>query len=452
MGSSFKEFSLADNVRSIPTLKDGLKPSQRKVIYGLGTRGESAKEIKVATLAEHVSGKTDYHHGGGSLVGAIVGLARSYPGTNNMNFLMPNGQFGSRLTKEAAAERYIFTEFSPYYRMIFKKEDDILLEHQLSDGEKIEPYTYFPLLPMAIVNGSDGTGTGHRSFILQYHPEHIRDACLKVLAGKKLPMDSLIPWFKGFRGTVTKDEETGQIEVRGILEVVNTTTIRITELPVGFYLDEYKAFLYTLVDKDFIKEFDDDSTEKQFNFTITCPRSTTALDHEELMRKFKLIARDTEVFTLWNENDTIERFDTPEDIVTRFVQWRVLGYDERRKRLIAKTNEEVRFLNEKLRFILFYLANVDKFKNTSKADLVELLLKNKFDDYDRLLQQQIWKLTKDEIEKLKDEIKNAEAYLKELNADTGSRMYERELKAFKYEPGLGDVETAVQAPSKRKKK
>lgn len=432
MNSSFKEFSQADNVRSIPKLKDGLKPSQRKVIYGLSTRGENAKEIKVATLAEHVSGKTDYHHGGGSLVGAIVGLAVSYPGTNNMNFLMPNGQFPSRLTKEAAAPRYIFTEFSSYYRQIFKKEDDILLEHQMSDGEKIEPYNYFPLLPMSLINGSDGTGTGHRSFILQYHPEHVRDACLKVLQGKKLAMDTLIPWFKGFRGSVMKDEETAQIEVRGILSVENTTTIKITELPVGYYLDDYIAFLFTLKDADFIKEWNDDSTTQQFQFTITCPRSTTALDHETLMKRFRLIARDTENFTLWNEHDVIERFDTPEDIVERFVKWRVLGYEERRKRLISKTAEEVRFLNEKLRFILFYLDHVDDFKGKKKDDLITLLLANKFADYDDLLRQQIWKLTRDEIEKLKDEIKNAKAYLAELEGDTGAEMFARELKAFKY--------------------
>jgi len=452
MDSNFKEFSLADNVRSIPKLKDGLKPSQRKVIYGLGTRGENAKEIKVATLAEHVSGKTDYHHGGGSLVGAIVGLAVSYPGTNNMNYLMPNGQFPSRLTKESAAERYIFTEYSPYFRSIFKKEDDILLEYQLSDGEKIEPFNYFPLLPMALVNGSDGTGTGHRSFILQYHPEHVRDACIKVLQGKKLPMDSLVPWFKGFSGSVAKDEETAQIEVRGLMEVVNTTTIKITELPVGYYLDDYIAFLYTLVDSGFIKEFDDDSTTKQFKFTVTCPRSTTALDAETLMKKFKLIARDTENFTLWNENDVIERFDTPEDIVKRFVDWRVLGYEERRVRLIDKTKEEVRFLNEKLRFILFYLANVDEFKNKKKDDLIALLLANKFVDYDDLLRQQIWKLTRDEIDKLKNEIKNAEVYLGELIGDTGAQMFIRELKAFKYDPEAGEVDTPAQAPAKRKKK
>jgi DNA topoisomerase II len=432
MNSNFKEFSLEDNIRSIPTLKDGLKPSQRKVIYGMQLRGENAKEIKVATLAEHVSGKTDYHHGGGSLVGAIVGLARSYPGTNNMNLLMPNGQFGSRLTKEAAADRYIYTEFSPYFRQLFKKEDDILLEHLLSDGEKIEPKSYFPILPMALVNGSDGTGTGHRSLILQYHPEHVRDACLKVLQGKKLPMDTLIPWFKGFHGTVEKDEDTAQITITGSLEVVNTTTIHVTELPVGYYVDEYKAVLNDLKDAGFIKDFDDESKEEGFLFIITCPRSTTALSEEELYKRFKLVSRFTETLTLWNENDAIEKFDTPEDIVIRFVGWRLARYEDRRQKLIADTTEYIRKISEKLRFILFYLDHVDDFKGKKKDALIELLLKNKFVDYDWLLSMPIWNLTRDKIDELKKEIGDQKAYLKTLEDDTAKEMYTRELKAFKY--------------------
>lgn len=429
-GSMFKEFSLADCVRSIPQIGDGLKPSQRKAVYGMQLRGENAKEIKVATFAEFVSGNTDYHHGAGSLVGAIEGLARNYPGTNNMNLLMPNGQFGSRLTKEAAAERYIFTEFSQNFRKLFKKEDDILLENAISDGQKIEPLTYFPILPMSLINGAEGTGTGHACFILQYNPESIRDACLAVLTGKKLKMDTLIPWFKGFTGTVEKDEETAQIAITGRMKIVNTTTINIMELPVGWYVDDYKNVLFALQDAGYVKSFDDASTEDAFNFIVNVPRTTTELGEEALMKLFKLVKRETENFTLWNEKGVIEKFDTPEDIVERFIPWRTAQYENRRQRLIQTTSENIRWLSEKLRFILFYLANVDLFKNKKKDDLVSLLIENKFDDYDRLLGMSIWNLTFDKIEELKKEIGTAEIYLKGLEADTAKAMYTRELKAF----------------------
>ena len=132
--TAFKEFSLYDNVRSIPTLFDGLKPAHRKTVYGMQLRGENAAEIQVERVAAQIAAATDYHHGVGSLEGTIVGMAVNYPGTNNMNLLMPNGQFGSRLTKEASAGRYINTKFSENFRKLFKKEDDSILEHILVDG------------------------------------------------------------------------------------------------------------------------------------------------------------------------------------------------------------------------------------------------------------------------------------------------------------------------------
>jgi DNA topoisomerase-2 len=429
--SAFKEFSLYDNVRSIPTLFDGLKPSQRKVIYGMQLRGENAAEIQVERVAAQIAANTDYHHGTGSLESTIVGMANNYAGTNNMNLLIPSGQFGSRLTKEAASGRYILTKFSENFRKLYKKEDDSILENILVDGEKIEPKFYIPLLPMVLVNGAQGTGTGHACLIMNYHPEAVRDACLKVVLGKKLPMNTLVPWFNGFSGDVERVEETGQVVVTGALEVVNTTTIKITELPVGVYLDQYKEFLNKLEDSGFIKDYEDRSTEEGFDFTINAPRSTTALDEEVLYQKFKLISRDTENFTLWNEKGVLERFDTAEDIVERFVVWRLARYEDRRQKLISDTKESIRWMSEKLRFILFYLENVNAFKNKRKDDLVTLLLKNDFVDYDRLLAMPMWNLTHDKIEELKKDIAESKRYLATLEADTAHEMYKRELKEFK---------------------
>ncbi len=432
MNSAFKEFSLYDNVRSIPFLFDGMKPSQRKAVYGVQLRGESAGEIQVERLAAQVAAATDYHHGTGSMESTIIGMACNYTGTNNMNVFIPSGQFGSRLTKEAAAGRYIFTKFSPYFRQLFKKEDDSILQHHVVDGEKIEPKFYIPLLPMMLINGAQGTGTGHACLIMNYHPEQVRDACLKVVEGKQLKKGALIPWFKNFTGTVERNAETGQVVITGKLEVVNSTTIKITELPVGVYLDPYKDHLKKLEDSGFIKDFEDRSTEEGFEFVVSCPRSTTILDNEELYKKFKLVARDTENLTLWNEDGVLERFDSVEDIIERFVGWRLERYEDRRQKLIAETTEAIRWMNEKLRFILFYLDNVDSFKNKKKEDLIALLLKNEFVDYDRLLQMAMWNLTKDKIDELRRQIDDQKKYLASLEEDSAQAMYKRELKEFKY--------------------
>lgn len=425
--SELKEFSLYDNVRSIPTLFDGLKPSQRKAIYGTLIRGENAPEIQVERLAAFVAEKSDYHHGTGSLESTIVGLANNYPGSNNLNLMVPSGQFGSRLTREAAAGRYIFTKLSDNFRKLFRKEDDLILESNYSDGEKIEPKNYLPILPMVLVNGSQGTGTGHANLILSYNPKDIRKSILQVLDGKTLTPNKLTPWFRGFSGKVEKDGVTGQVVITGTLKVINTTTIQISEIPIGIYHDQYKETLFKLEDDGIVKSFDSKSTEEGFDFLVTVPRTTTSLSEEELYKKFKLISRDTENFTLWNEKGILERFDSAEAIIERFVPWRLEKYEVRRLKLIESSKEKIKLINERIRFINFYLNNVQAFKNTKKQELVELLLKNNFEDYDRLLSMSIWSLTKDKIEELEKTLEEERNYLTTLENTTPTDMYRKEL-------------------------
>ena len=429
--SAFKEFSLYDNVRSIPKLTDGLKPSQRKAIYGTFLRGENAGLLSVERLSAACAASTDYHHGIGSMQSTIVGLAVDYPGANNMNIFLPEGQFGSRLTSEAAAPRYIETKFSPNFRALFPKADDGILVHNETDGEKIEPKTYLPILPISLINGAEGTGTGHACLIKAYNPKDVAAACVNVLLGKKLKPGTLTPWYRGFSGKIERVQETGQVVITGKLEVVNTTTIKITELPIGMYLDQYLEHLSKLEEAEVIKDFENKSVEEGFEFIVTAPRSTTALPLDELYKKFKLISRDTENFTLWTPEGTLKRYESAEAIIETFVEWRAGLYEVRRLKLIDESEESIRWLSEKLRFIMFYLANSDQFKNKKKDDLIALLLKNEFVDYDRLLQMQIWTLTRDKIEDLKNQITEEKKNLSTLKADTAAAMYTRELKEFK---------------------
>ena len=437
--SAFKTFSLYDNVRSIPGI-DGLKPSQRKAIYGTYLKGENASFHVVARLAASIAELTDYHHGTGSMESTLAGLAAvKYAGSNNMNLFTPKGQFGSRLTKEPGAGRYIKTKLSEAFRQLCKKEDDVILDHNEVDGEKIEPKFYLPILPLVLINGATGIGTGHSVEIQPYHPEQIRDACLKVLDGKTLKPGTLVPWFRalsGYKGSVTRNE-SGQIVTMGKMQVVNSTTIRITELPVGKFVDDYKSVLNALMEPDrngdvIVRDYHDASTEESFDFNVTVPRSTTALTEEQLYQKFKLVARESENFTLWNASGVLQRFSSAEDVITMYVEWRLSFYEVRRQKLISDTKESIRWLNEMVRFIRFYLANVKLFRDTSKKELIELLLSEKFSDYDKLLGMPIWNLTKDKIAELEKKLGDLKIYLASLESDAPTEMYRRELKAFKY--------------------
>lgn len=423
INNEFKQFSLYDCIRSIPSICDGLKPSQRKSIYGIQDKGENAPETQVERIAAHCAAVSMYHHGAASLEMTIIGMAQNYPGSNNMNLLEPLGQFGSRLSPEAASPRYVFTKFSENFRKLFKKEDDIILKYQEEDGIQIEPECYIPILPTILINGSQGVGTGYACKILGYNPDDIKKAVDAIINNKKIK--PLIPWYRGFNGKIYRNEN--QIITEGIIEIINTTIIKVTELPIGTYLDDFKNHLYKLEDKGFIKSFEDLSTEERFEFVLNVPRSTTALDEDTIKQKLKLISKDTENFTLWDTTGKIKEYSNPEDIVIDFVQWRLERYEERRQALIKKNSIELDWLNNKLRFIMYYLKNSKEFSNKNKKDMIEILEKEKFMDIDRLIRIPIYTLTKDEIEALKKEIVDIEIVIKKLKETTNKEMYKKEL-------------------------
>jgi DNA topoisomerase-2 len=425
--NQFKQFAIYDSEKSIASIIDGQKTTARKVLYTCAIRNNS--EIKVAQLASSVAYETAYHHGEQGVCGVIVNLAQNFAGANNINFLEPEGQFGSRLSPVGAAPRYIFTKLTPSFRQIFKKEDDLILEHLEDEGQKIEPKYFLPILPTILINGSQGIGTGFASKVLSYNPNDLKKDILAILKNKT--RKKLVPWFNKFQGEVTQGENEKQWIISGKLEIVNTTTIKITELPIGTYLDDIKDTLSKLQDKEIIKDYNDDSNEDQFNIEVICPRTTTALPIEKLYEHFKLISKESENITLWNANDKLQVFSNATEVVDYFVDFRLKKYEERRLALITLTEEQIFDIDEKIRFINFYLDNTQVFKNTRKKELIDLLSANDFINPESLLSMAIWSLTKDRIEDLENQLQNKLSYLDELNNDTAQNMYIKELEELK---------------------
>lgn len=231
-------FSNADNVRSIPSLVDGFKPGQRKVLFTCIKRNDK-REVKVAQLAGSVAEHSAYHHGETSLCMTIVNLAQNFVGSNNINVLEPRGQFGTRLAggKDSASPRYIFTKMSPLTRMIFHPHDDPLLKHEYDDNQKIEPVWYIPIIPMVLVNGADGIGTGWMTKIPNYNPREIVKNIRALLDdGEVSPM---LPWYKNFRGTI-EDCGDHRYLISGEIAIIGQDKVEITELPVGTWTQNYK--------------------------------------------------------------------------------------------------------------------------------------------------------------------------------------------------------------------
>ena len=283
-------FSMADNARSIPSAVDGFKTSQRKVQFSCFKRKDLQKsEIKVAQLAGYVSEHSAYHHGEMSLNGTIVGMAQNFCGSNNINLLVPSGQFGTRIQggKDAASPRYIFTKIAPITRFIFPEADDAVLNYQEEDGLGIEPSHYMPVLPMVLVNGADGIGTGWSSSVPNYDPIDVMGNLRRVIAGET--QEPMVPHYRGFHGTIeqkTGKGDKGAFAVRGVYEVTNDTTVEITELPVGMWTQKYKEFLETLLEGNTKK---DDGKSSQFSVKHNVTIKHFTENHTDTTVSFTLI-------------------------------------------------------------------------------------------------------------------------------------------------------------------
>lgn len=245
-----REHSVYNASRAIPNIMDGLKPSQRKILHTAMKKNlfSKEKELRVAQLAAATSELTSYHHGESSLQGAIIKLAQNFVGSNNINLLVPDGQFGTRSEggDDAAAPRYIHTYLNELCKSIFNADDFNILNKQFDDGSEIEPEYYIPIIPMILVNGVVGIGTGYSSTILPCKVEYIVENIRRYIKGEKLK--KMDPYFRHFDGKVEKIS-TGKYNIRGKYEVIGNDTIRITELPVrGKWIEEYKSYIQKIID------------------------------------------------------------------------------------------------------------------------------------------------------------------------------------------------------------
>ena len=231
-------FSKYDNDRSIPNLADGLKISLRKILYSAFKKNLKS-EIKVAQFSGYVSEHSGYHHGEASLNGAIVGMAQNYVGSNNINLFEPKGQFGTRLLggKDSASERYIFTNLNPLTRLLFPEVDDNVLHYLDDDGSLVEPIYYVPIIPMVLVNGTKGIGTGFSTDIMCYNPLQIisyLEGMLNKIDEVEQKLRLIEPYYKGFKGKIIPCDETyKKYLIKGCYQVISKDKIRITELPIG---------------------------------------------------------------------------------------------------------------------------------------------------------------------------------------------------------------------------
>ena len=421
-----RDYSVYACERAIPSGVDGLKPSQRKALYGM-LREYPTKEVKVSIASSNIMAVTAFHHG--SLDGVIVNMAQGFPGTNNIPLIEGIGQFGSRISPVAAAARYIFVKSSPLTKQFFHAVDDNILEWLTDDDMQIEPRFYLPIIPLVLVNGSQGMGTGFATDIMSYNPRDIVVRMLQILKQEKI-RKPLIPWFRGFTGEVFKNSD-GQTVIQGCFEFVNTTLLKITELPIGVSTIKYRDHLNALEDKDVIKSYEDNSTESKIEFLVKVPREVSGYNEKKIFEIFKLQSRATETITFWDERGRIKRVATAEELLDWFMAYRLTRYADRIAYMIKAGEENLAKLQERCRFIKLYIENSQRWAKTSTDDIVKELQSLNFTDIPSLLSIRITKLTGDAITELENEIVTVTKTIEKLRTASPTQLFMDDIRAVK---------------------
>ena len=410
--------------RAIPSGVDGLKIASRKVLFGM-SKEYPTQEVKVSIASATIMAVSCYHHG--SLDGVMVNMAQNFPGSNNAPLLEGIGQFGSRLSPDAAATRYIFTKLSTACKQLFHSVDDNILEWEEDDGTRIEPKFYLPILPMVLVNGASGMGTGYATNIPGHNPKDLKDAVLAILNGKK--PKRLVPWYRDFIGTISSDG--AQTTITGVLEVVNSTQIVIRELPVGNYTIAYRDVLNALEDNGTIKSYDDNSSEEKTEFVVRVSREVAAWSHADLLKTFKLISRDTPNLVVWDENSKIRKFADTMELLKWFVDYRLTKYEARRQHMLVAAAAMHASLTEEMKFIRLYLKRSTAWSKTDLAAIEQELTDAGFSNPKSLLAIRISRLTLDAINQLEVKIRSIEAEIIDLNNSTATDLYITDLSNLK---------------------
>jgi DNA topoisomerase-2 len=448
-------FSIYDNLRSIPSLCDGLKPSQRKILYYMLKKNKT-QLIKVAQLSGYVSAETGYHHGEASLQGAIIGLAQDFVGTNNINLLYPDGNFGSRLSqgKDAASPRYIFTRLSDITPLIFNSDDTPLLDFLDDDGTLIEPEWYLPIIPMVLVNGCEGIGTGYSTYIPSYNPRDIVTNLIKMIDDENFHPLPMKPYFKGFHGTV-EEIENGSYITKGRWERLSDKQIKITEVPVGMGITIYKEFLESLIENNLSKKVGDKtSNSKKKKFELKDVQNKTKDENDDicfivefksesdldnliksgtLEKELKLVKSfSTNNMYLFNESLILTKYDTPVDILLDFFDIRIQYYIKRREYIIKKLKRELLILEAKSRFIKEYIEGELQINKKSKDYIIALLEERDYptdeDSYDYLLRLPIYSLTLEKINELNKQCENKKRELQFIKNKTPEELWKIDLE------------------------
>jgi len=415
-------FSYYNLERSIPNMMDGLKTSQRKILYAAFKRNLT-QEIRVAQFAGYVSEHTGYHHGEASLNETIIGMAQDFMGANNIPWLVPQGQFGTRIQggKDAASPRYIHTYLQPRIRKIIREEDFEILKYRDDDGLPVEPEWYAPVLPMILINGARGIGTGYSTYIPQCDPKVIKRMLLNHLKHDiDIDTEKLVPYFEGFKGTYTDEGAVGVFKKEKDEYVV-------TELPPGTWTADYREWLEKELAEGRIKDFVDTSTDQDINIRIK------GIDEKVLVKSLTEKIKTTNMHA-FNSRGIITKYDSLNDILSEFYDVRTGIYERRRKHQIKILQDKFPYHKNIVKFIRDQIKDKPEvnLKKKSLKECDDILQKNKYEmidgSYEYIMRLPVSAFTAEKIAKHEKDMEDILAEIERLEKTTWREMWIADLE------------------------
>ena len=469
------KFSHDDCKRSIPNLFDGLKQSQRKVIFCVKKRALTSNKptLKVAQLGGYVAEHSNYHHGEQNLFDTIIKMSHDFVGSNNIPLLERDGMFGSRLSlgKDSASPRYIFTRMESITPYIFREEDDVLLEYVVDDGDQVEPKFYIPIIPMILVNGASGIASGWSSSVPCYNPLDIID-CVKVWldndgevifndpedGGTTLSLlPEIKPWYRGFTGKI-EEFENKYITYGTIIK--NKDKIQVSELPIGMSVDKFKEICEDWLVEKQIKSCKFYSTPDKVDFLITESEDGILCNINNMSLHSYL---HTSNMVMFNEEEKLKKYDI-DDIINSFCIVRYKYYMKRKIHIVNSLEKDLKYTGNKARFIQEIISKKLNIMNIDEEIVIQELEKQGYDreikkdsdeegGYNYLLSLHVRTFTANKIKQLNNDTANIKDKLGNIKATSEKQMWLNDLKDFEneYEKWLKKMENQKTKINKKKK-
>lgn len=437
-----KHFSEGDVRRSIPSSIDGLKVSQRKILYGSFMRGIQTNEMKVAQLCGYIADKSCYHHGEVSLSSAITNMAQDFVGSNNINLLLPKGQLGSRLQggKDAASPRYTFVQMNPITSLIYRADDSPVLSYTSDDGVNTEPVYYVPIIPMSLVNGLEGIGSGFSTSVPSYNPIDLIDNIRRRLSGKEYR--DIHPWYRGFSGSI--DPVETNYKSMGTY-TVDCNLVHIKELPIGTWTSNYKIYLEGLVEKKLITNYTEKCTDVEVDFTVVFPDEDSVVKMEESGTLVTFLKLSSSIRTsnmhCYSATNNVKKFDDVSQIQEEHFVTRLQTYKLRKEHMIKVLEHEVALLEAKARFIREKLSGDIVIESVGFEEVMSNFVRREypklgksFDDPEKsfgyLTSMNMFDVTKERVSKLLETVESKNKYLVDLRVTKPEDMWLGELNVL----------------------